>query len=452
MIYFTKVLTLLGLTINLGFSQFSKIQFVNNTPEQIIDIYLNGTKYVNDLKFRAGTSYLVVPAGDVVLQIALENSESAEDALSRFSLILNPLESYIGMVGGESSLDHSKMDFFLSGSVSEYASTASTVDIILTNGILSPSSLDLVLQEIPIFEEIGYGTFSPAISLPPMEYELVVSAAIQENEVVISRYSLDISPWVGRSLFIFTSGYTDGRLPNIETCVLLFDGTIFTLENTLGDSADKYARVQIIHNAPTENLDIYLNTELLYDDLVFRQSKTHPTFTAEKEILLGFTNQKSNGVAEVQQVVPLTFKPESTNLLFVNGKVTDTVEIELVTKDLVQLEAKDNQHVAIAFGNMAENMPIVDVYINGWLVFDDILPYTCSEYVNLPTSSWFIDITDAADKTKVYFSYLSHFNFWRGKSAVLFTSGNFFEPASNFQTRAVLSNNSSFPLSPITRR
>ena len=446
--YCTTLLLLvcLCLCVNHIQAQTAHVQFIHNAPSESIDIYVNGTLYANNLLFRKGTSYLELPAGEALVQIAAPDSGGATDAFAVFPLFLVPAISYVAMLGGE-QLGSTPLELFLLEEAEQYASTANTVAATFVNGALFSSSLHLNFMGTPIFKDVAYGEFTTSLSLPLLKYEIMVSNT-DALKTPFCVHTLDVSPWAGRSLVIFSSGYVDGRMPSLDTYAILFDGTSFPLESLPIETPKKTARVQFIHHAPTENLDVYLEDTLFLNDLVFRQGTAFLELPAEENLLLGFTNRFSNNIHDVEQFYPIRLKDTSIQLIFLGGTVNREVAVRVVKKDGVQLEAQDNQHVVLAFANMASSLGMVDVLINGLLAYDDIAANSCSEYINLPSSSLQIDITDAFDHQRIFYSYEVNFNFWRGKSAVLFTTDQALVNE-EVQTRLMLSSGSSYPLTPI---
>ncbi|NJL76527.1 MAG: DUF4397 domain-containing protein [Saprospiraceae bacterium] len=446
--YCTTLLLLVWscLCVNHLQAQNTHIQFIHNAPSESIDIYVNGILYANNLLFRKGTAYLELPASEVTIQIAAPDSGGAADAFAVFPLSLAPATSYIAMFGGEQS-GSKPLELFLLEGAEQYASTANTVAATFVNGALFSSSLHLNFMGTSIFEDVAYGEFTSLLSLPLLKYEITVSKT-DALKTPLCAHTLDITPWAGRSLVIFSSGYTDGSVPSLGTYAILFDGTSFPLENLPIETPIKTAQVQFIHHAPTENLDIYLEDTLFINDLVFRQGTGFLELPAEKNLLLGFTNRFSTDIHDVEQFYPIRLKDTSIQLIFLGGTVEREVAVKVLKKDGVLLQAQDNQHVVLAFANMASSLGIVDVWINGLLAYDDIAASSCSEYINLPSSSLQIDITDAFDHQRVFYSYEVNFNFWRGKSAVLFTTDQALMNE-EVQTRVMLSSGSSYPLTPI---
>jgi hypothetical protein len=413
----------------------AQMQFINNAPDKAIDIYIDDQLVVNDLIFRQATTYLFVPSGKVAVKIAPSTSRSAAEAYRTFTLNLANLEGYIGMIGGKSA---EQAELFLYTGASPFAVTQSTIGVGFANGALDVPSMDFVTLGFPLFSNIQFGEYGATVSVPAIDFEIQLTET-NDSDVVYIANKFNFSFWKGRSALIFSSGYADGRYPALKTYVTLSNGATFPLEEIMVTDETRFAKVQLVHNAARENLDIYLNGTLWQDNLIFRQATGFINFPAEQEMEIGIAPRNSTSSEDIVQVFRVIVEKNSNNVLLFNGVALDEIDITLSIKENAKLGAQDNSSVALAFANGSASIPDLDIWIDGTRQFSPVLFGETKSYKDFSALRTLnLELTSG----QICRSYKVDFNFWKGKSAFLFTS----DSGTDFQLRVILSNGASFPL------
>lgn len=421
--------------------QIAQMQFINNAPDKAIDVYVNDQLVVNDLIFRQATTYLFVSAGRITVKIAPSNSRTSAEAYQTFTLNLANLEGYIAMIGGKSA---SQAELFLYTGASPFAVTQSTIGIAFINGALDVPSMDFVTLGFPLFNNIQFAEYGAFVSVPPVDFEIQLTEANNSNLVYI-RNRFNFSFWKGRSALIFSSGYADGRYPALKTYVTLSNGATFPLEEIQIADETGFAKVQLIHNAAKENLDIYLNGMIWQDNLIFRQATGFINFPAEQEMEIGIAPRNSTSAEDIVQVFKVIVEKNSNNVLLFNGVALDQmIDVALSIQENAKLEAQDNASVSLAFANGSASIPDLDIWVNGIRQFGNLLFGQTRNYKDFSALRVLnLELTSG----QICRSYKVNFNFWKGKSAFFFTS----DSGTDFQLRVILSNGASFPLIEIAQ-
>ncbi len=410
----------------------AQLQFIHNLPDKSIDIYINNQLYVNDLVFRHGTSYLFSPSGNLSIGIAPANSQSHNDAIQSFTIELEKLKSYNLMISGK---DIFHPELFIYDGAKPFSATRTTTGIVFANGSMDVPEMDFVTLGFSLFNDISYGAFSDFVSIPPINFEIQLTN--NDQSVIYLAHNLDLSFWKGRTAFIFTSGYADGRYPSLGTYVVLSNGASFPLEKVELESPLNFTKVQMVNNAIGKNIDIYVDSMLWKNDLVFRQGTSFVDFPADREVAIGLAPYNSRSYEDVVESYTFNFNVNDAHILLINGVVQDTIlQTSISQSPPVKIEAPDRGDIAITLAHGSTNLEEVNFKINRVSVSNRLAYGAIETAINITAGATTITLEEINQDYKV------DFDFWKGKSACIFTSGE----ADNFQLRVILSNGASFPI------
>lgn len=218
-----------GTVVELPTAKIARLQIIHNSPTPTVDIWVNGSLFVNDFAFRVATPYVTVPADvDLNIGIALANSTTSDDALVEYTVNLENGKTYVvvatGIVGGTPGFD---LAIFDQGA--ERADAAGNTGILFFHGSPDAPEVDIVAGGSPIFDNVEYGEFSGYLNVPSASYEISVTPA-NDNNTVVAKYDADLSFWKGRTAVIFASGFLGGDSPAFEPWVALDNGGTFPLK------------------------------------------------------------------------------------------------------------------------------------------------------------------------------------------------------------------------------
>lgn len=410
--------------------QIAQVQFIHNVPDKSMDIYVNGQLYINDLFFRAGTNYVFIPSGEATIGIAPANSQFYADTIKSFKVQIERLKSHHLMFAGK---EMSSAEAFVFNGANPYAATNNTTGITFANGGLDVPNMDFVTLGFPLFNDIAFGEFSESISIPLLNFEVQLTSDNQSHAYL--SHNLDLSFWRGRTAFIFTSGYADGRYPALQTNVVLSNGASFPLETIDTEAPLTFAKVQLIHNAIGENIDVYIDDMLWQDDLVFRQATPFIEFPANRAVVIGVAPNDSSSHEDIVTTFTVNLEEDNHHILMMNGAVDLLDQITLAQSESIAVET-NNEEIGLTLTHGSTNNETVSFHINDDYHIDDLLYNSVVTGLSINAANTTITLPDRGQ------TYEVNFNFWKGKSACIFTSGN----ADNFQLRAVLSNGASFPI------
>jgi len=206
------------------------------------------------------------------------------------------------------------------------------------------------------------------------------------------------------------------------------------------------ARVQIIHNAPSETVQVSANGGVLLDAFAYR------TATPFVEVPAGVDlNLEVATVSPFSNASPVTatvqFEEGQSYVVVAYGTFdeSDELPVQLAVFADAKEAAAEIGNIDLQFFHGAGDAPTVDIATEGDVVFDDV-SYSefAPAYVSVPAASYVLDVQTADNSTTVA-SYNSNFAFWKNRSAVVFATGQLGDET--FEPWVALSNGGTFPLS-----
>ncbi|MEJ2194295.1 MAG: DUF4397 domain-containing protein, partial [Ignavibacteriaceae bacterium] len=230
-----------GTVVEFPSVQWAKLQVIHNAADILadpVDIYLNGSMFLDDFAFRAATQFNYAPAGvELNIGVAPGNSGSANDTLKNFQVTLENGNTYVAIANGV--LDPNSYAANPDGRstaitlfVKEMAretGTGSDVDFFVLHGATDAPTVDVIARGVAtLVDDAAYGDITGYISVPPAAYTLDLTLA--DGTTLVQSYVADLSSLGGGSAVVFASGFlTPGNNQNGEAFGLFFalaDGTV----------------------------------------------------------------------------------------------------------------------------------------------------------------------------------------------------------------------------------
>lgn len=240
----------------------ARVQIIHNSPTPTVDLWVNGSKFLDDFAFRTATPFVDVPAGVALdLGVALGNSTAASDALVSYDLVLEAGKKYVvvanGIVGGNPGFDLEIFDL-----AQEVANDAANIGLLFFHGSPDAPEVDILANGGVAFDNVSFGEFSGYLNVPASSYELSVTPG-NANGTIVASYDADFSFWKGRTAVVFASGFLSGSNPGFEPWVALDNGGTFPLQPssgfTGGSTSNKLLTPGGNTQAATKSLNLFPN-------------------------------------------------------------------------------------------------------------------------------------------------------------------------------------------------
>ena len=208
------------------------------------------------------------------------------------------------------------------------------------------------------------------------------------------------------------------------------------------------ARVQFIHAASYETVDVFANGALLLDNFAWRTAT--PFLDVPADTPLAIELVPSNALSTTPTVnLDLEFKSGGTYVVAVNGTFdqNDPWPVEATVRDNAVEQANDPNKLAFSFfqGVPDFGVPTFDIIVEGeeGVLWDNAGYKSFFDYQDVQPGPVVYISTPADDNTSFFLGFLVDLAFWKGKSAVQFNTG-----LSSTWTEPwiALSNGGTFPL------
>jgi len=211
------------------------------------------------------------------------------------------------------------------------------------------------------------------------------------------------------------------------------------------------ARIQVIHNSPGSKVDVYLNDEKILDDFVFRTATPFLDVPANVNLEVVVASENSISSADGFAAFQYNLTEDQRYIIVANGVPPGNIAFNLNTAfnlevfDMAQ-ETVSDENVGILFFNGAPNGPEVDLLVDGNPFFDNVAYGEFFGYLEASAEDFIFSLTPSNDNSNLLEKYSEDFNFWKGQTLVIFTSGFFSGVFPSLETWAALSNGGTFPL------
>jgi cell wall assembly regulator SMI1 len=434
----------------------ARVQVIHNSADAaaaLVDVYVNGDLLLNDFAFRTATPFVDAPAGTPIqIDIAPSTSTSVAQSIYNISPTLTAGETYVlvanGIVSptGYTPAQPFGLSVFAQGR--EASSNAGNTDVLVNHGSTDAPTVDVVETSVPagtIVDNISYPNFTSSyLELPTADYTLAVKDATGTVTVATYGAPLGTLNLQGVALTVVASGFLNPTVnsdgPAFGLYVALPSGgaliplPLITLPTT--------ARVQVIHNsadAAAALVDVYLNGDLLLNDFAFRTATPFIDAPAGTPIQIDIAPGTSTSVAQSIYNIAPTLTAGETYVLVANGIVSPTgytpaqpFGLSVFSQGREEATNTSNTDVLVNHGSTdAPTVDVVEANSGGTVVNDISFPNFNSDYLELPTSDYVLDVKSADGAVLVarYNAPLQTLNL-QGAALVVVASG-FLNPAVN---------------------
>ncbi len=404
-------------------AQTAKIQLIHNSADialATIDLYLDGVLWLDDLPYHSASSFVTVPAGaPIQLHIAFGNSTSVTDAVASFTYNLTDNRHYILVADGIISAN-----LYMPGNAGAKAFDLKKYDDAFTTA-LSPAATDLLFHHgvtdageidwlnfgtgASLASNVAFGLFEGYEVLATNDYRIKVAYA--GSSLAIGVYDLPLSSLGlnGEAVTVVASGFLDPQRNNEGEPFGLWlarpsGGALIELEKST-------AKVQLLHNAADLELsqvDVYLDGELLLDNVVFRTATAYLELPAGSTIQLALAPDTSTSVNSALAAFLFNLEVDALYSIMIsgiyNGSGYDPASIGIHALNMRSLRhnaqvAPNMNQVKVHFHHGTTDAPTIDIRTvagGGTILVDDLSYGVQTPSQVLQQQAYVIEVTDAA--------------------------------------------------------
>lgn len=444
-----------GLAAFAGGGPTANVQVIHNCAAPAaatVDVYVNGSIFLDDFDFREATPYTAIPAGIAYnIGVAPGNSTSVNDTIASF--LVGPLDAdsnYVVIASGTVGTGFNPATPFDLKIIanSKTSAPAGFVNFTVFHGSTDAPDVDVrVRSGGPLLaNNLTYGTagtvFGPNtyFTAPASWYQLEVIAA--DSSAVVNTWIANLSGASGKSAVVFASGFASPANNNNGAALGLWaafnDGTVVELP------VRRTANVQLVHNAADPTLatvDVYVNGALGFPDLAFRGATPFIPITANFPIQVGLAPGNSTSWADTLKTWLYFFEPDSNYVAMAVGNlgtgfaanpngISTAVDVVVKSNAIISTGVPSIVQFCVAHG--ATDAPKVDVRVRsgGPLLVNDAAYKDVTGYITVPANYYALEVL-TADSSTLYDAWIANLSGLGGSGAFVFASGYIDSTANN---------------------
>jgi len=406
-----------GTVVELPSVQRARLQVIHNSPEPTVDVYVNGELLIDDFEFRTATPFIDVPAGEVLnIGVAPGTSNSVEDTIANFPVTLEDSRTYVVTAGGIVGDEDTPFNLFINDMGLEGTMAPDSVAIAVFHGAPDAPNVDVDARLVgTLVSDLAYGDYTGYLTVPATDYLLDVRAAASPD--IVASFAAELTGLDGDAITVFASGLL-GADPAFGLFAALPNGTVVELPVT------EVARLQVIHNAPSPTVDIYVNDALLLNDFEFRTATPFIDVDAGVELNIGVAPAGSTSVEDTIANFPVILENGRTYVVTAGGVVGDeNTPFNLFINDMGQESTDNDDQVALSIFHGSPDAPNVAVDARGTGTLVDDLAYGAyTDYLAVPAETYILDIR-AAGSPDIVATFEADVSGLGGGAATVFASG-----------------------------
>jgi len=430
-----------GTVVELPFSPVARVQIVHNAPSPTVDVYANGFPVLNDFEFLQATSFGYLPAGfPITLAVAPASSTSAADAFYSTTATLENGKTYLVVAAGEAGNPNAPFGLLVNDMGRERAIDPDKIELAVLHGSPDAPAVDVRSYDsgAALVSDLAFGEFSPYLTLDPDELLVDLTPANTPNTIV-GTWGADLSQLPGLVGVVMATGFV-GSNPELDLVLVLPNGLVLPLV--------ALTRVQVIHNSPNPNVDVYLDGNRVLNDFAFRQATEIGLLPARVPLELAVAPENSTSVNDAIYTLPVGgLDIGKTYIIMAAGVVGDpNTPFQLYVNADGRDRSQSAGTVDLALFHGAPDAPEVDVQVPpSTILFDNIAFGEFSNYVSVPAANYTVQVTPANDNSTIVQSYTADVSSLGGQAATVFASG-FLAGQPGFEVWVALTDGTTFPL------
>jgi hypothetical protein len=420
---FNFLLTFILMTYFIDASAQARLEVIHNSADaaaSTVDIYVNGSLFLDDFAFRTTTGFVDVPSGAVLnVAVAPSNSTSVSQAIATFPL--GPLVSggkYIAIASGiVSPVGYSPATPFNIDVITDARENAESgmmnTDVIVYHGSTDAPAVDVAEVNVPageIVSDLSYGQSQGYLELGTTDYVLQVQEGTMNTPVAAFDAPLGTLGLNGAAVTVLASGFLDPTMNSNGAAFGLFAsvgvaGSLLPLPSSM-------SRLEVIHNAAdaaAEEVDVYLNGEMLIDNFEFRTTSGFIDAPAAMPLEIAVAGANSISVAGAIATFPVTLGSGKTYVVVANGIVSPSgyspapaFNLDIFDQGREAASMMGNTDVLVYHGSTdAPTVDVAETGVGAGTIVDDISYNNFQGYLELGTADYELTVQDMSGVTDV---------------------------------------------------
>jgi hypothetical protein len=427
-----------GSIIDFPAVKFTNVQFLQNIPGLALDVYLDGFKLLDSMQYLSATNFLTIPANIPVLLEWTPAGQLPMDSLGFMELSFGADSNYILIFNGLTDDVTYPLELLIYDEAMTEGIDQFDLEMAVFHGSPGTPPVDISIRDADVeFENIAYREIAPYTSVATSRY--LIDISLTGADEILYTYEANLIPYGGRAGVLFISGQIEGP-QEFGLYLLLDNGTVIPFVYK------PLAKIQLIHNAPIGNVDVYLGEEKIVTNMNFREATPFIELPAITPLVFGFAEPDSESVSDTFASFTVILENSSNYIAMASGlRGSAETPFDLKIYDKARLEAINDQFIDILKFNGIPDQGPLQIKIDGGPTLMDTLPYgEFEDYSTYPGATYTLDlfqISSANESAK----FSMPLNPLKGQAITLFLSG-LWTPEPDFELWVALANGVTFPL------
>lgn len=410
-----------GRIIPMPFSPVARAQWIHAIGADTVDVYADNLKIIDDLVFKQGSGFEFVPA-DKLLKVGLSPyfGASSNDVFIEEDMFFANRRDYVVVSSG--FYDDDDYPFNLRSFVSARveAENEAETDIAVIHNVPWLPPLDVRVQGTQeIIDSLAFGRFSPYLSIT--QNRVFIDFIDNQTEARVASF-LGFLPEgsLGKTVHLVL-GSIEKDSDDYFLIGVTSDGESFEFERI------QYTQIQLIHNAPTPILDVYLNDFLVVNNMTYRSATSFIDIPEGILINIGFAPPNSTSARDTFYNFSGILEPGLKYYGIANGIIGNPsipFQFTLINEALHSFES-DIEKVAIAAFNGIQGAPMLDISSrSGNPQFNSMSYLDFQNHAILDLGLYLFDL-ELAEDDEFIATYEAELDTLGGNAGLLFASGVF---------------------------
>jgi hypothetical protein len=445
------LLLVFGMAVGVN-AQTARVQVIHNSADPTaasVDIYLNGTRLLNDFAFRSASSFVDAPAGTPInIGVAPGNSIDVNDTLKNFQVTLTAGEKYVVIANGVLNPSNfssnpngrsTAFTLFIKAGAREASTSSGNVQFFAFHGATDAPAVDIDARPATnLVNNAVYGDATDYLTVPPASYILDVKDST--GSVTVASFTADLSGLANGAAAVFASGFLSPLSNRLGQLFGLYaalpNGTVVELPVTK-------ARLQIIHNSSdpgAEQVDVYVNGQRLLDNFMFRTATPFIDVPARLGLNVGIAPGTSMSFADTLTTFNVSLAEGEKYIVFANGVLNPanyavnpdgrSTGFTLFVKAGAREASTSTGNVQFFAVHGATDAPAVDVVARGGAqLVNNAIYGDITDYITVPPAPYTLDVKDSSGAVTVA-AFTADLSGLANGAAAVFASG-FLSPLAN---------------------
>jgi len=405
-------------TMNVLFAETARVQVIHNSADaaaEVVDVWLNDTKLLDDFTFRTASPFIDAPAGEeFTIAIKGSDSQDPENPIWAQNYTLTEGNTYIlvaeGIVSPSGYDPATPFDIAVYDMGRESASASGDTDILVHHGSTDAPTVDVVEVGVgysTVVDDISYGEFDGYLELPTSDDYLLNLFEPQFGTFATYEAPLSSLGLGGAAITVVASGFLNPKNNS--------NGEEFGLWVALASGGDlvelslipptPMANFQVIHNsadAEAAMVDVWLDDFLAFDNLPFRFATPQFGVKAGKEFTISITDPNSHDANDPIWSNTYILEEDNLYIMVAEGIVSSSgydpiVPFDLAVYDMARVYSNLPDKTDILVHHGSTDAPTVDIYevgIGAGLIVDDLMYGDYAGYLELEAKDYILEIRD----------------------------------------------------------